>query len=367
MGRAMSVFGSSFLAAFLCSIFVVTSTNPTNLESDQPAEDQKLLHREERFFIFPFIQFGVTESVCNTSNGEQGTCYTRQKCTNKQGTASGNCQNGRGVCCIVQNTCGTTTKRNNTYLVNDNYPESYTGTTSCFYGIERLNNNICQVRLDFVSMTLVGPESTNGVCNTDTLTITSNPSFNPPVICGENTGQHMYIEFPSSTSSVRINIATGGNTFDRKWRIKVTQIPCTSAYRAPANCLQYFTDPTGTITSFNYVDTSTTTQQLAKQDYSACVKVQEGFCSITYKETNTNSFSLSKDPATPTVDVGTTDCANDYVGFFSDTNDRFCGSLFNEVESSDRPFILHVKSDDVEPATDVNNKGFSLDYSQSPC
>ena len=42
---------------------------------------------------------------------------------------------------------------------------------------------------------------------------------------------------------------------------------------APSNCLQYFTETTGSVSSFNWKDTtSLRTRQLAHQDYSICFR-----------------------------------------------------------------------------------------------
>ena len=55
--------------------------------------------------------------------------------------------------------------------------------------------DICQIRLDFNSLTTAGPPSqgTNvGACPTggDIVAITSPSGANPPEICGQLTGQH---------------------------------------------------------------------------------------------------------------------------------------------------------------------------------
>ena len=49
-----------------------------------------------------------------------------------------------------------------------------------------------------------------------------------------------------------------------------------SAIIAPDNCLQYFTEPTGTITSFNYQYAATPlVQHLAYQDYNICIRTNQ--------------------------------------------------------------------------------------------
>jgi hypothetical protein len=45
---------------------------------------------------------------------------------------------------------------------------------------------------------------------------------------------------------------------------------------APENCLQYFTEPTGKITSFNYQSATTPlVQHLAYQDYNICIRTNQ--------------------------------------------------------------------------------------------
>ena len=86
---------------------------------------------------------------------------------------------------------------------------------------------------------------------------------------------------------------TGTNTL-RYWDIRISQIPCGANYAgefilliiieieliisivyilAPNGCLQYFMESTGTVTSFNYLySTTPAVQHLAYQDYTVCVR-----------------------------------------------------------------------------------------------
>lgn len=55
--------------------------------------------------------------------------------------------------------------------------------------------------------------------------------------------------------------------------------------------------------------------------------------------------------------------------------DKICGGTFNAevssiertVSSNVRPFRLFFHSDQVESPTDLDNRGFCLDYVQQPC
>ncbi|KAJ8970577.1 hypothetical protein NQ314_001101 [Rhamnusium bicolor] len=80
-----------------------------------------------------------------------------------------------------------------------------------------------KVRLDFLSLTLAQPND-NGTCVTDALIVTGGAS-NVPVICGENSGQHIYVNF-NGASDIVISISTSGALASRAWNIKVAQIGC---------------------------------------------------------------------------------------------------------------------------------------------
>lgn len=52
-----------------------------------------------------------------------------------------------------------------------------------------------------------------------------------PLICGENTGQHIIVDFVN-LNPVSITIkATASYTFGRHWNIRVVQINCDSVYK----------------------------------------------------------------------------------------------------------------------------------------
>ena len=55
--------------------------------------------------------------------------------------------------------------------------------------------DICQVRIDFETTSLIGPSSTSK-CEEDTLSISGTAGEPPTVVCGELTGQHsQYLVF----------------------------------------------------------------------------------------------------------------------------------------------------------------------------
>ncbi|QQP34787.1 Putative LOC101744434, partial [Caligus rogercresseyi] len=127
---------------------------------------------------------------------DHGTCFTSEECADNGGTSDGNCASGFGVCCTFKvSTCGTSVTRNITYITNPSYPTAYTTSGTCTYTINRVNDNICQIRLDFDNLVLTEPAT--GECsntNTDKLTFTSPSGYVPPGsggLCGDNvSGSH---------------------------------------------------------------------------------------------------------------------------------------------------------------------------------
>ena len=77
----------------------------------------------------------------------------------------------------------------------------------------------------------------------------------PPEFCGLGTGQHLYLQaHPGQDLTAGIHISLGSSDYERSWNIRVTQIECGESWTAPANCLQYFTGITGTVSTWNYED-----------------------------------------------------------------------------------------------------------------
>ena len=87
-----------------------------------------------------------------------------------------------------------------------------------------------------------------------------------PLICGENAGQHIYIDAGAyTTSSATFALTMTGSTA-RSWKIKVSwfasyanfdcivlfgvqvsQIECSSLTKPPGGCMQFHTGSTGTV------------------------------------------------------------------------------------------------------------------------
>ena len=95
------------------------------------------------------VQFPNEECTSSSSSTTIGTCYTTSECTTKGGSADGKCAAGFGVCCVItSSTCGSTLSANITYIRNPGYPSSITPTATgtCSFTIEKVSDDICQLR-----------------------------------------------------------------------------------------------------------------------------------------------------------------------------------------------------------------------------
>ncbi|XP_064097981.1 uncharacterized protein LOC135209218 isoform X1 [Macrobrachium nipponense] len=328
----------------------------------------------------------VLYDQCSTedTNFPYGSCMLPQECDLIGGTTSGSCAEGLGSCCIVKKSCGESTAFNNSYFVHPE--ESHEG--ACALTIQRMNEDICQVRLDFLELRLSQPDW-DGHCNDDFLTVTgeaSNPSI--PIICGHNDGQHMYVEVAADGGVLELVVDSALPSSGRSWRIQVTQIGCDSRYLAPSGCLQYYTESVGNVSSFNFLHVPVVppavpaTSQIANHNYGICVRRMPGYCGIVWARDFTTDYSFTVsgdvnalmpgfigDPASCSTG---SDCPSDYViipggyseDFDPEQGDRFCGLGFpNSVMSTSAPFVLYVRTDDTE-AGDGGNLGFSFNYRQ---
>ncbi|XP_064215817.1 uncharacterized protein LOC662398 isoform X2 [Tribolium castaneum] len=343
--------------------------------------------------IFP-LGWGIglvrfENSVCGGADGFEGTCYTRRQCNEIGGVGAGPCAKGIGVCCIIQITCGGSSSYNNTYFTSPNFPTPYPGGSTCTVTIPKCNPDICQIRIDFLAFSLAQPDA-NGTCTTDAFYVIGGAS-NVPVLCGENSGQHIYVDFNGDSDiQLVLNTNAAATAASRAWNFKITQIGCDCPTKAPTGCLQYYTALSGTVRSFNYGTTGpqTGTRQLANENYGVCVEMQPGYCSITWGTSpgdmyaftvtgNTNQ-AVGNGTIGPPSALSNGNCTTDFVvipnpsyvnsSLVGPNTDRFCGNGFNSVTTSSKPFVLTVVTDGTDiPPTDEANRGFSLMYTQNQC
>lgn len=341
--------------------------------------------REDRVFLI-FARVQPVQCDTDDVNFPIGTCLTSHDCTSKSGMRSGSCAGGLGVCCVMNRTCDTDTTMNNTYFTE---PTSGSSTQSCTLTVNRINTNICQLRLDFDVLNLAQP-NVNGECDTDSFSLSGGIS-SVPLICGEATQQHMYYDLDPKGGAVKVIIDRSIlNTTPSPWRIRVAQIPCDSRYRAPVGCLQYYTETNDLIRSFNYDGSASsigTTRQIANMNYGVCIRRADGYNGITWRMPSDERYAFTLTENTDVVSetiIGTShtsskgdQCSTDYVvipgGLYKDDEtdneehhaDRYCGLGFPySVSTSSQPFVLHVKTNGNEEM-DQGNLGFSLHYQQT--
>eukprot|EP00095_Tigriopus_kingsejongensis_P012199 maker-scaffold1149_size94623-snap-gene-0.17 protein:Tk12199 transcript:maker-scaffold1149_size94623-snap-gene-0.17-mRNA-1 annotation:"hypothetical protein EAG_02482" len=303
----------------------------------------------------------------------------------------------------VQPESGKTTTQNSSYLQNPSFPSPFADTTRVTYKIQKSAPDVCQLRLDFESFTLRGTgnalegdgvASTGGIC-LDTFTVKTNTGTTVPTICGQNTGQHIYVDMGREPAdSVELNFNFDGTAATRVWEIKVTQFACNiEGHPSSAGCLQYHTGIAGRFSTFNFIPTND--NHLANQEYSICIRQEEGMCCIEYQAcSDDNSFSINgmatdaaiQDTNCLTldyigIDVATASCTKD-LGSISVS--QFCGNKLNinptgtlNVAVCDcvAPFQVDIFTNDKADGgtglvTDQNlgqSRGVCLEYRQSPC
>merc|ERR1712087_573753 len=221
---------------------------------------------------------------------------------------------------------------------------------------------------------------------------------NPPEICGINTGSHMYVDIGPDTAAVKFTY--GDIVAKKNWNILLTQIECDAPWRAPGDCLQWFTGTSGTITSFAYQ-----TQLLIKDHtYNSCIRTEVGMCGIKYCQsaatsTISNTFNMFGGTSTGAakgfkcnaatygmviIPNLTLDGVNKLQGNMADaaiataaeaaaSYDVQCGETFglDGLKSSSclasriMPFRVGVSTNGM--TTVASATGFSLDYEQTPC
>jgi len=334
--------------------------------------------------LFSILRFAST--ACSGENGDSGTCLTDRECTAKGGIGINQCGGGSLTCCSFKFTCGSTTNQNETIFVNNAYPRGENGTDTCQVTIEK-QPNVCQLRLDFEEFTLAQPDE-HGLCTTDSFMVRTTVGERLPILCGENSNQHIYIDMGrGSANPVVLSVVSNGDRVTRKWKIKINMIPCNNLDMAPSGCLQYFRSPSAVIKSFNYgAKIEDRSRYLSNLRYTSCIRVEENFCAIKWETESDQSFSFGA-PTNATLDGSTTllesasgeSCSrDDFVGIDQGSldgvgpgEDRFCGNRLldsNVIISRSKPFQLKVRSNHDQALNAASaQQGFSLRYVQLPC
>merc|ERR1711936_1081641 len=308
-------------ALLLASYFYMIVESSTTSDSAKPRE-------EKHFSLFSVVTFKNEECTSETTlagGARAGTCYSATECSDKDGTKSGNCAAGFGVCCVFLNTAAATAtiSENRTHLRNAEYPTYATATAaqSIVYTLKKMSSDICQIRLDFNGFVIGGPvlstelavvNTATTLCTNDNMVIAPTSGELRGALCGALTGEHLYVELsPTSTDTVTITLTTVISTTvppaiaQRLWDIKTSQIPCYASYRAPAGCDRYMMTDVGKISSFNFYKVSgstpaaqTTTAgqntgiELMLQNVNTCIRRSKGMCCVEYMVCNADTQGI---------------------------------------------------------------------------
>lgn len=286
-----------YLILVFCS-FVLFATSQAKIPES---------NREEKLFsLFTIVNFKNdpcrstdTSSSSNTAY-RNGTCYTSSECTDKGGSPKGKCAAGFGICCVFTlsgDDSTQTVKYNDTYIQNPGFPTVYTDTSALSYTVNKCQDDICWIRLDFDKFVLASQESE--LSNIDSFTMSESANlYNYPVLAGTNSGQHVYVELGTTNAAyakLEFAFSSTASTDQRNWDIKVSQYTCYDSNAPYQGCFQWFTGLTGTITTFNY-GSSTDNIHLPNQNYRACVRQEEDYCCVKYSvcSSGTNDFNLDQ-------------------------------------------------------------------------
>jgi len=260
--------------------------------------------------IFNIVKFN--NDVCDTGNNMNGTCYTAEECTNRNGVASGSCADGYGVCCVITLTCGATTSENCTYMSQDmsaTPARDSDDSRSCSYTICPVTSDVRRIRLELTTFDIEGPftpaldgaagATAGTVATTDANTaigqcrgdqfVAATGLGSSPIICGFNAGQHMILD-TDGTMCVKamFTFSTSGNV-QRSYRIHNVQFGGNNDMGGPAGCLQYYTGEMGTVNSFNWNGVAASVH-LANQDYDVCIRQRADACRICWAPITTGTF-----------------------------------------------------------------------------
>merc|ERR1711962_1286815 len=138
-------------------LLVLTMASNTLASQNRTLEEGEGRNSKAALGIFNVVTF--PNSVCTSSSGYNGTCYTATECTSLGGTTSGTCAQSFGICCVFTLACGGTTTQNNSYAIMSSYSTT-SDADPCKYTICKCSTDVCKIRIDFDTMVLSGPYTT---------------------------------------------------------------------------------------------------------------------------------------------------------------------------------------------------------------
>uniref|UniRef100_A0A182PZM7 CUB domain-containing protein n=1 Tax=Anopheles farauti TaxID=69004 RepID=A0A182PZM7_9DIPT len=218
----------------------------------------------------PRRQPSVMES--GESSPWRGICYREQECALLNGTPMDSC--------AVRFGCDGSTEQNVSYFNSAQYPAPATEALPCSFTLV-LQHAVQQVLLEFLFFELQPPQLGN--CVEDQFIVSvQNDQRVYPVLCGINSGQHMYLDIDRAYSHRLYLNAVFNSNQPRAFLVKITQL---STPRAPAACLQFHEGVNGVLKSFNYennsiVVTNRKASYFNNLNYAICIRRQMMFCNV---------------------------------------------------------------------------------------
>ncbi|XP_014205988.1 uncharacterized protein LOC106637636 [Copidosoma floridanum] len=234
--------------------------------------------------ILSFFPDPVVEDCLSKDKRRHGICMNRNDCREQRGISSGPCALGLGVCCVFTTSCSGEVLRNQTYITSPGFPNLIDQPMNCSVLVKKIDNQISQLRIDFLHFNVGQPNRKTGVCDDDVMLVRSGErTFQ---LCGWNSGQHIYMDV--GEEPVTINFRLLGGLVSRMWELRVVQLGFEQ--RAPAGCLQYHQSANGTLRTLNYLPGNG--RYLANHDYLICMRQEYGMCSVAYSPCSSDSFRI---------------------------------------------------------------------------
>nr|XP_034829453.1 uncharacterized protein LOC117986689 [Maniola hyperantus] len=345
------------------------SRKPKHLNSNATAE--------RRFLeVFEVVQFDHVS--CRSDTGLDGTCLYEYDCEKSGGTPMGPCADGYGTCCVTLFNCEGRSSAPIGWFNNPGYPSPSSERLSCTFTLDKFSVHIKQIRLDFIHFELLPP--TAGLCEQDQFQVLGQKANNfIPILCGINSGQHVYIEVSDGPLILSIQSVTEEN---RIFSIKITQLTLSDDLAAPTGCLQFFKEDHGHIESFNHRERSEigiarTPSYLSNLNYAMCIERATASCSVTYTnvgEMQIVNYDADGLPVIPPKQAGVEilNCPTDWLLIAAL---RLCGERLNDgsviqdfsldapvTDDAAGPIVVWFRSDGV-----YTGRGFRFYYQQNSC
>ncbi|XP_053967379.1 uncharacterized protein LOC128868859, partial [Anastrepha ludens] len=293
--------------------------------------------------------------------------------------------------------CGQTSRMKRAVLRS---PTQTLSMSTCQNTIRRYSMNVCQLLIKFQHFELQQP-TMDALMNT--LTCTDSFTAGRFKLCGDNSGQHIYLPFTADSTVLSFNLPS--NSAQSSWHLIVEQLECPPAgshlgdglpplisgvvnnlldmrnlfsrfindldLLAPIGCDQYYTQPSGVIKSFNYRD-GISTHYMTHLKYTICIKSTKGANEIEYtvkkfSMSSELSFEYYNDACHPAI--STEGRQSDYLmipnSYFADNRAHqptyFCGLglTAGQVLVGSGPFIMYFASDEHWQEVET---GFHIEY-----